>query len=386
MIAILLTLSVGQLWNWTEPAPHHLAAVRILSGEGGTCGALVEHQGRRGVLSCAHGKSGTCTVTFSDGTRKTARYTHDKFKHDVAWVDVDNPNIEPLKLASAAPQPGEWVEIMGFGGPRDTLRHFSGTVRDTSSSMTWLNARVINGDSGGAILNAQHEVVGVQSVGEGDNATSMTIDGSRWPVYQAAGIVRHDAMLAFAGRVATQGGACPGGQCPPLAPDGGSDAYPPDQWIPQQPQQPAPQPNVEAIVAAVLARIKAEPGPAGPPGPQGPAGPAGDAEITQEHLDYVVAEILKQMNADPERFRGPPGNPPDTSAIVDAVIARLEPISLLADDGAGGLTPLGSARPGEQIVLPPLHVRSVTDSGEVRDEVRVRIGGVLNLNHRPIPN
>lgn len=357
-------------WRWTPSAPHHAAAVRIMSGSGGTCGALVEHNGQRGVLTCAHGKDAPqCRVTFSDGTVATGACSPDKFQQDIAWIFVDNPKLTPLKIAAQSPAVGDTIEVLGFGGGQARLRHFAGRVTELTSRMTYVDCCVLNGDSGGAILNQAHEVVGVQSVGTGEHAPQITIGGSRWPVYQGSGAAPHPAISAFVGRVAANSQCGPGGCPAPRGWAGGGDggAYPPTD-PPAVDSTPCP-PGPAGPVGPV--------GPQGPQGEPGPPGPEGMAEITQEHLDAIAAQLLVQLRNDPTLR-------PDTEAIVRDVLSRIEPINLVAADGIGGTIPIGSARPGETISLPPLTVRTVGDDDVVRDTVRVRVGGTLNINHRPI--
>lgn len=317
----LSPVASSPLWQWSPKAPHHAAAVSILSPDGGgTCGVYVEHKGVTGVLSCAHGKRGPCRLTFSDGTKQTKPWTHDKFGRDVAFFPCSHPSIKPLAIADRVPQRGERVEVLGFGGSRNELRHYYLTATATGSDeLSWYQGHVINGDSGGGVLNAAQQVVGVQSVGS-ETVATLNIDGNRFPVYNQPGAVPWSSVRSFMDRVATQcgpagcspgygGGSRPGDEAYPPA-DNDGNAGPPPLQGPVGPPGPAGPPGpmgapgevtpdqVAAIVASVMLEIRSDPamrGPEGPQGPPGPAGPAGrDAEVD---YDRIVAAVLNRMPA-----------------------------------------------------------------------------------------
>ena len=244
----------AQSWNWSQPAKHHSAACMITcrmndGSIGGTSGTLVQFGKLRGVITCAHGLgTGEASVKWKDGTTKKGRWTVDKFNADVAFIFVDNPNVNPVKIATVAPAQGDAVEFVTFGGPQDTLRHWTASVSSVRTSMTEFSTYVISGDSGGGILNKNQELIGVQSVGL---SASIRQD---WNVHRGAGAAAFPATYAFLGRVAQTGQQIQGqgnlpGYCPPRQIDQqGGGFYAPkqgQQTDPQQPSQPAVQPPIE---------------------------------------------------------------------------------------------------------------------------------------------
>jgi len=275
----------AQTWNWSPKANHHAAACMITcrmndGSIGGTTGTLIEFGNVRGVITCAHGLGvGEASVKWKDGTVKKGRWTTDKFGHDVAFIFVDNPNVQPVKLATSGPRQGDIVEFVTFGGPEDTLRHWTAPVSNLTSRMTEFSTYVISGDSGGGILNKSQELVGVQSVGLSE---SIRRD---WNVYRGAGAASFASTHAFMGRVAGTSSVaanqqCVPGYCPPrqFGPQQGG-FYPPQQ--PSQPQQPPPQ---------------VQP-------------PAQQPQEVEVQIDYqkLAGLVRVEMEKNPEPFRGPPG-------------------------------------------------------------------------------
>lgn len=283
---------------------------------------------------------GECTVTFSDGTQQSgAAYVdrnHVDTACDVGFVLVTHASIDPLPIATEAAQPGEQLEIMGWGGPDakrlNSLRHYYATVTADQGGHLQTNGHVMNGDSGGGVINAHGEVVGVVTHGDGDTpaATFAGPDGQQWPAYQGSLIQPLELIRQFLGRVEVQCQPGPGyGFCPqpqPRAP-GRGPTVPPIQPTPPAapaapaPAAPAPAPSCPCDIAGIkadleaLARLTAEikakaaapgepgaPGPKGDQGEQGPPGPPGDVQA-------VIAGVLAYMKGHPEQFQGPPGEP-----------------------------------------------------------------------------
>lgn len=154
-------------WNWTPAAEYQKAAVYIESPEGAGSGTyVVLPNGQTGILTANHVPAGT--IHWSDGTTSTAeKGWNDKDGGDFAFMAATNPNVQPLKLATTEPKVGDTVEVMGFGGPHiNDLRHYSSTIQasDIDGYLT-LSCAVAAGDSGGGVLNANHEVLTVVTNG-----------------------------------------------------------------------------------------------------------------------------------------------------------------------------------------------------------------------------
>jgi len=278
-------LADGQEWDWSPAAKHHQAVVEVRCGDRGTSGIYLQHGELRGVLTVAHGLAGeTATVTFSDGTRRSGPATIDKYRHDLAWIFVEHPRLSPLRVAEAAPTAGQRVEFVTYGGPQNgRLRHFFAKVTGAEQKMTRYDCPVISGDSGGAILNDGHEVVGVQA-----NASTKLSRPEGWPVYGGAASAGWRPLRDFVGRVRAR---CREGWCPaPQEPGAGGELLYPPVAPPQiselpKPDSPAPDPEPPSIGLRDASRVD-PPAASTPPaivdrpstpqaGPPGPAGPAG---------------------------------------------------------------------------------------------------------------
>ncbi len=112
----------------------HSAVVRVIAPEeGGTSfgsGTLVDVHGDYGlVLTNWHvvaDATHTIEVLFPDGFRTAARVITTDRTWDLAALAVWRPNVEPVRLASRPPQPGEPLTIAGYGS--GTYRAYHGKV------------------------------------------------------------------------------------------------------------------------------------------------------------------------------------------------------------------------------------------------------------------
>lgn len=108
------------------------------------------------------------------------------------------------------------------------------------------------------------------------------------------------------------------------------------------------------------------PGPQGPAGPQGPPGRDGKpGEVTAEQIAAIVASVVREIKSDPS-LKGEPGERgPQGPAGPQGPPAIIDPDEIVSQ-------------------LPPIIVQLVDDAGNVLQERTVPLGGVLQLNHRPI--
>ena len=306
-------------WNWSPSGQlHHKSAVVIRSGSAITSGVFVRSGDLRGILTCAHGLTQqTVTINWSDGSRSSGEPTIDRYNHDVGWVFVDHPSIRPLTISTSPLRSNERVEFVTYGGPSQKLRHFYGVYTGGDSTRVWYAANVINGDSGGTILNSRHEVVGVQSVGD-RQVRAFTHDGQAWPVYQNGGSPPIATIRRFIDRVRAR---CQDGNCQPGQPPG---IYPPPNVTPEPDRDEVTREDLEELKQMIQA-ISLKPGPRGPPGRDGSDGkdgpPGSDGKPGKD---------------------GPPG-PPGRDATVEyavlaeEVIKRLPPIQVETYDAQGNV-------------------------------------------------
>jgi hypothetical protein len=259
------------------------------------------------VVTVAHivsnGKE--ATVTFSDGTKATGKTTKDKYDHDVAFIFVTHPTIEPIPVAERDPSVGEGVEIVTYGGPENRkLRHFYAVIGSIENDVTKYDCDVLSGDSGGGILNVGRKLVGVQAFGYNPIESQ-----KKWDAYRGAGSATCRILRAFLRRVAYGPGGgppdCGPRGCP--APKKKSPFYPP-KVLPPPKQLPPPSIDYDKLAEAILAKInladlRGVPGPRGPAGPagsngqRGPAGPSGtDGTTGSVDLDELAKKIKRMIH------------------------------------------------------------------------------------------
>jgi S1-C subfamily serine protease len=168
----------------TETTQPHPAVVRVIVPERGSTsygsGTLVDVNGEHGlVLTNRHvvaDAASSPTVLFADGFRSPARVVKTDKDWDLAALVIWRPNVEPVPLATAAPQPGELLAIAGYGqGP---YRLASGRCTNYLAPNTRLPREMVElaaaarqGDSGGPIFNQRGELAGVLW-GEGNGFTT----------------------------------------------------------------------------------------------------------------------------------------------------------------------------------------------------------------------
>lgn len=169
--------------NWTSATPHP-AVVRVIVPErDGTSygsGTLVDVNGQYGlVLTNWHvvaDGTGPVSVVFANGFRSAAQVAKLDRDWDLAALVVWKTDVQPVKLATAAPRPGEWLTIAGYGS--GSYRASAGQCTQYVSPGTNLPAEMVElstaarqGDSGGPIFNSRGELAGVL-FGAGGGTTS----------------------------------------------------------------------------------------------------------------------------------------------------------------------------------------------------------------------
>ncbi len=118
---------------------------------------------------------GDVEVVFPNGRHYQATVMKMDKTWDLAALAIWRPNVEPIAIASQAPQAGEPLTIAGYGSGnyREATGRFTQFVAPSekhSFEMVELSAEARQGDSGGPILNAHGELAGVL-LGAGHGAT-----------------------------------------------------------------------------------------------------------------------------------------------------------------------------------------------------------------------
>lgn len=157
-------------WKWTEPSDFHKGMVRVnVKGGNGLSwsgsGAVVS--GNR-ILTAAHvlDKGLSYEVVFCDESVIAGSVVNLNTANDIGVLRVNSipSGVTVLKVAEKAPEDGTKIEVCGFGA-RGPLRHFSGRTWISSEDNLGCDTYVIQGDSGGAVLNESGEIVGIVSGG-----------------------------------------------------------------------------------------------------------------------------------------------------------------------------------------------------------------------------
>ena len=109
---------------------------------------------------------GPVIVTFPDGFRSTGTVQKVNRDWDLAAIAIWRPNVEPVTVSTASPQPGEVLTIAGYGA--GNYRAVSGRCtqyvapgQNLPFEMVELAASARQGDSGGPIFNSRGELAGV---------------------------------------------------------------------------------------------------------------------------------------------------------------------------------------------------------------------------------
>jgi S1-C subfamily serine protease len=263
--AIIIWLGAATAaWGWPAPTDEsaqrpHPAVVRIIvpnrDGTSLGSGSLVAVTPTHGLVvtnwHVVREASGTITVAFPDGFRSAATVLRIVRDWDLAALAIWKPGVQPIPLATAAPQLGETLTIAGYG--KGDYRASSGRCTQYVSpggrlpyEIVELGTSAREGDSGGPILNGRGELSGVLF------GTSVGLFGRTMGSY--CGRVRY-----FLAPSATELNRMPG----------------PETLIAQQPRvSPTPPASLAAASAGTPARtVATPPGPgiAGTPPRSGPA-------------------------------------------------------------------------------------------------------------------
>jgi len=170
------TAPVGNEPSWTAPTagwPHPGVARVIVPDRVGTSfgsGALVAASDKLGLVvtnwHVVRDARGPIVVAFPDGFRSQATVLGTDPDWDLAALAIWRPPVDPIRLATQPPQPGEPLTIAGYGS--GSYRAVTGRCtqyvspgRNHPFEMVELSAGARDGDSGGPIFNRRGELAGV---------------------------------------------------------------------------------------------------------------------------------------------------------------------------------------------------------------------------------
>ncbi len=163
-----------------DVTPHPAVARIIVPEDGATAfgsGSLVGVRDNHGLVitnwHVVRDAVGLVDVVFPDGFHSHAKPLKVDSDWDLAALVIWRPNVEPVKIATQPPQPGELLTIHGYG--RGKYRIATGHCTnylspriDFPHEMVELDVEARQGDSGGPIFNQKGELAGVLfGAGEG---------------------------------------------------------------------------------------------------------------------------------------------------------------------------------------------------------------------------
>lgn len=156
------------------PVTPHPAIVRVLSvDDDGTSmgsGTLIDLSANYGLVitnwHVVRDTLGQVTVIFPQGYQSPARIAKVDEDWDLAALLIWRPPVDPIRMASRPPRPGDAIRIAGYGSGRfrvasGRVNQFVSPGRDLPFEMIEVTAEARQGDSGGPMLNANGELAGV---------------------------------------------------------------------------------------------------------------------------------------------------------------------------------------------------------------------------------
>jgi hypothetical protein len=151
------------------------AVVRVIAAENDGAsmgsGSLVAVDTNHGLVvtnwHVVRDATGPITVVFPDGFRSGALILRVDRDWDLAALAIQKPNVQPIRVSTETPQPGEPLTIAGYG-PDGVYRAVGGRCTEYLSPGSNLPAELVEvdvqarkGDSGGPIYNSRGEIAGV---------------------------------------------------------------------------------------------------------------------------------------------------------------------------------------------------------------------------------
>lgn len=158
----------------TRVAEPHPAVVRVVVPEGDATsfgsGTLVDVREQFGLVitnwHVVRDAKGPIEVIFPSGLSSKARALKVDPDWDLAALVIWRPQVKPVKIAAAPPQPGDRLTICGYGpgiyrsATGRCTQYYSPNV-NLPQQMVELDVEARQGDSGGPIFNDRGELAGV---------------------------------------------------------------------------------------------------------------------------------------------------------------------------------------------------------------------------------
>jgi hypothetical protein len=158
----------------TDAQTPHPAVARIVVPEGEAIsfgsGTLVDVRDDFGIVvtnwHVVRDAQGPIDVIFPGGFTSKARALKLDADWDLAALVIWRPPVEPVKIATVAPQPGDQLTICGYGpgiyrAATGRCTQYYAPKDNLPQQMVELDVEARQGDSGGPILNCRGELAGV---------------------------------------------------------------------------------------------------------------------------------------------------------------------------------------------------------------------------------
>ena len=232
------------------------------------------------ILTAAHvvDNAGPVKIYWQDGKTAGGTVVGTDVQNDIAVIQCRfKGKVTTIPLASQPPPEGVKVEILGFGGPQDTLRRFYGKVIETGSKVS-AQAYLLSGDSGSGMIY-KGTVVGIIRGGPYLSQGIIDARGGRWALVHPAGGASCRPIAALVGRCTP---FCVRPASPPRS------AYPP--VVDSQPRPPVNSVDYDLLAEKVAAILAASGSLEGKPGKDGK-----DAGKVELDFGQLTEEINKRL-------------------------------------------------------------------------------------------
>jgi putative serine protease PepD len=163
ILPLLFSLSLGSAdWTFLPTMQKQVVRIEVLTGEGkGVCSGVV-FNARAGYLVTA----GHCASGFDPQFTVNGRHADLVRRNeliDLAILRFDVKKEEQVTIALQSPKMGEPVAILGFPFGDKNFQVQTGIVSlpVDDEGFVHVDAMVIGGDSGGALVNEAGELVGI---------------------------------------------------------------------------------------------------------------------------------------------------------------------------------------------------------------------------------
>jgi len=159
--------------HYRNDQPHPTVVRVIVPEEGATSygsGTLVDLRDQFGLVitnwHVVRDANGMVEVVFPGGFKSKARALKVDPDWDLAALVIWRPPVEPVSIASVAPQPGDQLTICGYGSgmyrsATGRCTQYYAPRLDFPQHMVELDVEARQGDSGGPIFNRRGELAGV---------------------------------------------------------------------------------------------------------------------------------------------------------------------------------------------------------------------------------